>query len=93
MAILPLKTSGRDVTARATLTTMLADLAREGVGRGEVQVLTAAGLRAAVGKLPPNLDDGSGQLYALTSAGAHDALILILTQRAGMWRVAGLVRR
>ncbi len=92
-AILPFKTSGRDVATRATLTAMLADLAREGAGGGDVQVFTAAGLRAAVGKLPPNLDDGSGQLYAVTAAGAHESLILILTQRAGMWRVTGLVRR
>jgi TonB family protein len=93
MALLPFKTSGREVTSRATLTSMLADLAREGVGGGDVQVLTAAGLRAAVGKLPPNLDDGSGQLYALSSAGAHESLILILSQRGGMWRVSGLIRR
>jgi TonB family protein len=93
-ASLPFKTTGRDVTTRATLTAMLSDLAREGVGGGgEVQVLTAAGLRAAIGKLPPNLDDGSGQLYAISAAGAHDALILILSQRGGLWRVSGLVRR
>ena len=77
MAILPFRTSGREVPNRATLTAMLAELAREGVGGGDVQVLTAAGLRAAVGKLPPNLDDGSAHLYALTSAGAHESLILI----------------
>jgi TonB family protein len=93
LAILPFRTSGREVVTRATLTTMLAELAREGVGGGDVQVLTAAGLRAAVGKLPPNLDDGSGHLYALTSAGGHESLILILTQRGGLWRVAGLIRR
>jgi TonB family protein len=92
-AVFPFRTSGHDVSERATLTAMLADLAREGLGRGDVQVLTAAGLRAVVGKLPPNLDDGSGQLYALTSVGTHEALILILTQRAGIWRVGGLVRR
>ena len=72
---------------------MLAELAREGIGGGDVQVLTAAGLRAAVGKLPPNLDDGTAHLYALTSAGGHESLILILTERGGLWRAAGLVRR
>jgi TonB family protein len=92
-AIFPFRTSAREVGNRATLTAMLAELAREGIGGGDVQVLTAAGLRAAVGKLPPNLDDGTAHLYALTSAGAHESLILILTERGGLWRVAGLVRR
>ena len=54
-----------------------------------------AGLRAAIGRLPPNLEDSSGtQLYALAGAGgARESLVLILAQRGGLWRAAGLVRR
>jgi TonB family protein len=95
LASLPFKTSDKEVTHRADLSAMLNGLASEGVRRPQsIQLVTAAGLRAAIGKLPPNLDDGgSGQLYAATSAGANDILILVLGQRAGVWRAVGLVRR
>jgi hypothetical protein len=64
------------------------------VGARSVQVFSTAGLRAAIGKLPPNVDDGTGgQLYALASGGHNDALILILAQRGGAWKPVGLVRR
>jgi hypothetical protein len=56
--------------------------------------VTAARLRAAIGKLPESLDDsGSGQLYAAIEVGSNDMLILILGQRAGVWRPVGMVRR
>ena len=88
--------SGKDVTKRDVLAAMLKDLAREErPGRAVgADASRTAGLRAAIGKLPPNVDDGSGgQLYALAAGGARDALILILAQRAGEWQPVGLVRR
>jgi len=94
MSVIPFKTSGKDVTKRDVLTAMLKDLMREDVGARSVQVFSTAGLRAAIGKLPPNVDDGTGgQLYALASGDHNDALILILAQRGGAWKPVGLVRR
>jgi TonB family protein len=96
MASLPFKTSGKEVAKKAQLAAMLADLVEETKGgrAHAVQVFTAGGLRAALGKLPPNLEDGSGsQLYAVASTDPHDALILVLGQRAGGWYPIGLVRR
>jgi hypothetical protein len=97
MATLPFKTSGKEVLKRAALSAMLADLVEETTGGHAgrtVQIFTAAGLRAALGKLPPNLEDGSGgQLYGVASTDPHDALILVLGQRGGLWRPIGLVRR
>jgi TonB family protein len=96
MASLPFKTSGKDVSKRAALSAMLADLVGEEKASGapSVDVFTTAGLRAAIGKLPANVDDGSGeQLYALAATGPRDALILILAKRGGDWKPVGLVRR
>ena len=94
MSVIPFKTSGKDVTKRDVLTAMLRDLMREDVGARSVQLFSTAGLRAAIGKLPPNVDDGTGgQLYALASGGHNDMLILILAQRGGAWKPVGLVRR
>ncbi len=96
LAALPFKTSGKDVTKRGTLSSMLTDLAGEEKSSRAptVQLYTTAGLRAAIGKLPANVDDGTGgQLYALATSGPRDALILILAERGGQWRVVGLVRR
>jgi TonB family protein len=96
MSALPFKTSGKDVTVRSALTTMFKDLAGEEKASGApaVEVYTTAGLRAAIGKLPANVDDGTGgQLYGLASSGPREALILILAKRAGNWRPIGLVRR
>jgi TonB family protein len=95
MAALPFKTTEKDVTRRADLSAMLSGLASEGVRRPQsLQLVSAARLRAAIGKLPPNLEDGgSGQLYAAVLAGPNDMLILVLAQRAGIWRPIGLVRR
>jgi len=96
LAVLPFKTSGKDVSKRAALTAMFTDLAGEeksGHARS-LQLFTTAGLRAAIGKLPANVDDGSGtQLYALASNGPRDALILILSKRGAEWKPVGLVRR
>jgi len=95
MAALPFKTSGKDVSKKDDLSAMLADLASEGIRRPQsVQLVTAARLRAAIGKLPPSLDDtGSGQLYSAIEMGSDQMLILILGQRGGAWRPVGMVRR
>ncbi|MFL5305230.1 MAG: TonB C-terminal domain-containing protein [Polyangia bacterium] len=93
-AALPFKTNGRTVTRRADLQQMLVDLMSEGVQRPHsVRLVTAAALRAAIGKLPPDLEDTGGQLYAAVSLGKTDMLILVLGQRAGGWRPVGMVRR
>ncbi len=78
MAALPFKSNGKDVSKKADLSAMLADLASEGVRRpgSSVRLVTAAGLRVAIGKLPPGLDDaGSGQLYSAIEVGSNDLLI------------------
>jgi TonB family protein len=95
MAALPFKTSGKEVSKKDDLSSMLADLASEGIHRPQsVQLVTAARLRAAIGKLPPSLDDtGSGQLYSAVELGSDQMLILILGQRGGSWRPVGMVRR
>ncbi len=95
MAALPFKTSAKEVRAKDELSSMLADLASEGIRRPQsVRLVTAAGLRAAIGKLPPSLDDtGSGQLYSAVELGSDQMLILILGQRTGSWRPVGMVRR
>jgi TonB family protein len=96
LATLPFKTSGKDVSKRAALTAMLTDLVGEEKSSHArtIEVYTTASLRAAIGKLPANVDDGSGtQLYALASNGSSDALILILSKRGGAWKPVGLVRR
>jgi TonB family protein len=99
MAVLPFRTSGKEVARRDALEAMLNDLAREtrgagGGGPSRLEIHTTASLRGTIGKLPPNVDDGSGeQLYALATSGGHDVLILILGQRGGQWRPVGLVRR
>jgi len=96
MTALPFKTAGKDVTQRSALSAMLSDLAGEEKASAApaVDIYTTAGLRAAIGKLPANVDDGTGgQLYGLASSGPREALILILAKRAGNWRPIGLVRR
>jgi TonB family protein len=92
----PLRTSGgTPVKARADLLPMLEDLAREVGRRGmaSIHVYTAAGLRAALGKLPPNLDDGSGLTFGLATLQDGDALIVALAKRTSGYRVVALVRR
>jgi hypothetical protein len=99
LAAFPFRTSsGGSVKTRGELTTMLTDLASElprGRRHGDVQLFTAAGLRAEIGgKLPPGLDDGSGLLFALApSEGGHDVLVLVLGRRTAGWRAVGFVRR
>lgn len=97
MAALPFKTNGKEVRNKGDLSSMLSDLSSEGVRRPQsVQLVTAARLRAAIGKLPPSLDDtASSQLYSVVEmgAGSKDMLILILGQRGDAWRPVGMVRR
>ena len=93
-AALPFKTNGKTVSRRAELEQMLNDLTSEGVRRpGTVRLVTAAALRAAIGKLPPDLEDAGGQLYSAVAVGKNEMLILALGQRAGGWRPVGMIRR
>jgi hypothetical protein len=95
MAALPFKTNAKAVNQKADLSAMFADVAGEGIRRpSSVRVVTAAQLRAVIGKLPAGLDDsGSGQLYSAVAIGQDEMLILILGQRAGGWRPVGMIRR
>jgi|SRR5579871_2075729 len=95
MAALPFKTNDKAVNKRADLSAMLTDLAAEGIGRhSAVRVVTAAELRASIGKLPASLDDSTGtQLYSAIEIGKDELLILVLAQRAGNWHPVGMVRR
>jgi TonB family protein len=95
MAALPFKTNGKEVKQKADLGAMLADLASEGIhSPRSVQLVTAARLRSAIGKLPAGLDDSSGgQLYSAVAVGKDEMLILILAQRGGTWHPVGMIRR
>jgi TonB family protein len=88
-------TGGAVVKARGDLGPMLTDLATElgGRGVGDVQVFTAAGLRAVIGRLPPGLDDSSGLVFALAQPTGGDALIAALAKRGDSYRVVAFVRR
>jgi TonB family protein len=87
---------GTAVRARGDLAPMLKDLAGE-VGRqgvGDVQIYSAAGLRSALGKLPPGLDDGSGNLaFGLCTLSDGGTLIVALAKRGGSYHAVALVRR
>src|SRR4029077_2167923 len=76
-------TGGGTVRVRADLLPMLKDLAGEVGRRGvaAVRVYSAAGLRAALGKLPPGLDDGSGLSFGLCTLHDGDTLIVALSKR------------
>ena len=89
-------TGGASVRSKAELQPMLKDLAAE-LGRhslGSVEVLTAAGVRSAFGKLPAGLDDGTGTLlFAVAPLKDGDALMAALAKRGSFYRVVALVRR
>jgi TonB family protein len=96
LAEIPFRTTGGgSVKTRGELQPMLKDLATELGHKGlrGVQVLTGAGVRAALGKLPPGLDDGSGLLFAVSSLRDGDVLIAALAKRGISYRVVALVRR
>ena len=95
MAAFPFKTAGKDVSKKAELQAMLSDLGGEGIRRpSAVRVVTAAELRAVIGKLPPSLDDSTGtQLYSAIELGNDQMLILVLSQRGGTWHPVGMIRR
>ncbi len=88
-------TGGGTVKARADLQPMLKDLAAElgSKGLGGVQLLTGAGVRSAIGRLPTGLDDGAGLLFAGSTLHDGDALIAALARRGNSYRVVALVRR
>jgi TonB family protein len=96
-AILPFRSSnGNAASKRSELQSMLRGLVDEGTAESRavssVQLVSAAGLRGIIGKLPPGIDDGSGALFAAARSG-NDLLILILVHKPEGWKVGGLVRR
>jgi hypothetical protein len=96
-AIVPFRSSnGNAASKRGDLQSMLRGLVDEATADSRavssVQLVTAAGLRGIIGKLPPGIDDGSGALFAAARAG-NDLLILILVHKPEGWKVGGLVRR
>lgn len=96
VADLPFRaTQGAEVRSRDDLKAMLKDLSGE-VGRtgmADVRVYSGAGLRAAIGRMPPGLDDGSGMLFAAVSLKDGDTLVAALARRGQTYRVVGLARR
>jgi TonB family protein len=97
-AVYPFRSNnGNAASKRSELQAMLKGLVDESPAASRavtsVQLLTAAGLRGLLGRLPPGLDDGSGSLFAVARAAGNDVLILILTQKTDGWKVVGLARR
>jgi hypothetical protein len=83
------------VRSREDLKAMLKDLSGE-IGRltaGDVRVYSSAGLRAALGRMPQGLDDGSGLLFAAAPLADGDTLVAALARRGQTYRVVGLARR
>jgi TonB family protein len=89
--------AGNAVTAKSRndLAGMLRSLIDETPSRRPlgVQILTAAGLRGAIGKLPPGLDDGSGLLFGVAALSPGDTLIVALSHAPSGWKPVALTRR
>jgi TonB family protein len=96
-AAFPFRSSdGVEVSSRDELRGMLKSLVDEAPAaeRGsQIQIYTTAGLRGALGRMPPGLDDGSGLLFAVSAPSASETFILALAQKPGGWKAVGLVRR
>lgn len=96
-AAFPFRSSdGVEVSSRDELQGMLKSLVEESPtagGGGRVQMYTTAGLRGALGRMPPGLDDGSGLLFAVSATSPSETFILALAQKPGGWKAVGLVRR
>jgi TonB family protein len=96
VADVPFRASqGIQVRSRDELKAMLKDLSGE-IGRlaaGDVRLYSAAGLRAALGRMPQGLDDGSGLLFAAAPLADGDTLVAALARRGQSYRVVGLARR
>ena len=97
-AVYPFRSSsGSAAGKRSALEAMLRGLIDESGADARtissMQIVSPAGLRGIIGRLPAGLDDGSGGLYAVARTGSNDTLILILTRKGADWKVAGLARR
>jgi outer membrane biosynthesis protein TonB len=57
-----------------------------------MQLYSPAGARGALGSLPPGFDEGGPALFAIAHV-SGDTFVLVLGQKAGVWRPIGLVRR
>jgi hypothetical protein len=86
--------SGVAASDRGELQGMLKGLVDESSSRSlrRLEVHTSAGIRRALGRLPPGLDDGSGLLFALAETG-EATYILLISPHSGGWRATGLFRR
>jgi TonB family protein len=98
-ASFPFRTAGAaNVTSAASLSRMLRDLlADEPLVRpaARVELMTAAGLRAAGSSVPAAFGDGGGMLFAMARVGKN-VFVLALAEPAGPgtghWKARGLVR-
>ncbi len=97
-ASFPFKTGGADGSAGSAgeLRRMLRDLVSEEAlvrPNARVELVTAAGLRAAGGAVPAAFGDGTGLLFAMARVG-RDVFVLALGQNGGggPWKARGLVR-
>lgn len=99
-ATVPFKTSGAagSASSASALGRMLRELMSEEPlvrPNARVELLTAAGLRAAGGAVPAAFGDGTGLLFAMARIG-KDLFVLALAemggQGTGRWKATGLVR-
>jgi TonB family protein len=98
-AVFPFRTAGAgSATSASALSRMLRDLlADEPLVRptARVELMTAAGLRAAGASVPAPFGDGAGLLFAMARIGKN-VFVLALSEPAGQgtghWKARGLVR-
>jgi TonB family protein len=89
--------AGETVTVKSPdeLLPMLRNLLEETPSRGArgFDVLTGAGLRKIMGRLPSGFDDGSGRLFVLVRTSGDSFILRLAPVTNGDWRVDGLLRR
>jgi TonB family protein len=57
-----------------------------------LQLYSPAGVRGALGTMPPGFDDDAASLFAVAEV-SGDTFVLVLGKKSGVWRAIGLVRR
>ena len=89
--------AGEAVTAKSSdeLASMLRNLIEETSSRTArgFDVLTGAGLRKIIGRLPTGWDDGTGRLFVLVRTAGDAFIVRLAPASAGEWHVDGLLRR
>jgi TonB family protein len=76
---------------RALLSSLLEETPAPRKIRG-LQLYSPAGVRGALGGLPPGFDDDSASLFAVAQV-SGDTFVLVLGRRGSNWKAIGLVRR